>query len=193
MEMAIVTPDIAAVSKCRRHRGVLFLEASFGIASFLKLLMEAFNPTRTSPPPRCRSWQSPFWTKLNPKVTPPLRLQNGRLRAPPASRSHRDPPVSHAPCHPPHRHRQDLFAPKPKALNPSSSPGISKTLVTASTSSDDTTWLSSIPASLNYTLAHYVVDRPLSPALFVPKPRGTGTANEAIMTGPCCSQQSPEI
>lgn len=54
---------------------------------------------------------------------------------------------------------------------------ISKTLVLASTTRDDTTWLSEIPSSLNWTVANYRVDAPLSPALSVPSTNG----NEAMV------------
>ncbi|KAJ4402146.1 hypothetical protein N0V82_010805, partial [Gnomoniopsis sp. IMI 355080] len=61
--------------------------------------------------------------------------------------------------------------------SPSSPSDISKTLVVASTTRDDTTWLSDIPPSLNWTIAHYRVDAPLSPALSVPSTNG----NEAMV------------
>lgn len=60
----------------------------------------------------------------------------------------------------------------------SSSPShISKALVVASTTQDDTAWLADIPPSLNWTLYHYRVDAPLSPALSVPSTSG----NEAMV------------
>lgn len=62
--------------------------------------------------------------------------------------------------------------------SPQHQPGtISKTLVVASTTHEDTTWLSEIPASLNWTINHYRVDAPLSPALSVPSRNG----NEAMV------------
>lgn len=54
---------------------------------------------------------------------------------------------------------------------------ISKTLVIASTTNDDTAWLSQIPPLLNWTIAHYRVDSPLFPALSVPSAKG----NEAMV------------
>lgn len=57
------------------------------------------------------------------------------------------------------------------------SSSISKALVVASTTQDDTSWLSNIPPSLNWTLYHYRVDAPLSPALSVPSTSG----NEAMV------------
>lgn len=54
---------------------------------------------------------------------------------------------------------------------------ISKTLVVASTTKDDTTWLSEIPPSLNWTINNYRVDDPLTPALSVPSRKG----NEAMV------------
>ncbi|KAF3763443.1 hypothetical protein M406DRAFT_232130, partial [Cryphonectria parasitica EP155] len=50
-------------------------------------------------------------------------------------------------------------------------------LVVASTTKDDRAWLSEIPPSLNWTIAHYRVDKPLSPALSVPSAAG----NEAMV------------
>lgn len=65
-----------------------------------------------------------------------------------------------------------------KAIQPAASPsGISKTLVVASTTRDDTTWLSTIPPALNWTVAHYRVDAPISPELSVPSTNG----NEAMV------------
>lgn len=60
------------------------------------------------------------------------------------------------------------------SLQPST---ISKALVVASTTKEDTAWLSQIPSSLNWTLNHYRVDAPLSPRLSVPSNRG----NEAMV------------
>ncbi|KKY37746.1 hypothetical protein UCDDA912_g02260 [Diaporthe ampelina] len=54
---------------------------------------------------------------------------------------------------------------------------ISKVLVVASTTKEDTTWLSEIPPSLNWTINHYRVDAPLNPALSVPSRSG----NEAMV------------
>lgn len=54
---------------------------------------------------------------------------------------------------------------------------ISKALVVASTKKDDTAWLSEIPSSLNWTINHYRVDDPLTPALSVPSRNG----NEAMV------------
>lgn len=62
--------------------------------------------------------------------------------------------------------------------SPQHQPGaISKALVVASTTKEDTTWLSEIPSSLNWTINHYRVDAPLSPALSVPSRKG----NEAMV------------
>lgn len=82
---------------------------------------------------------------------------------------------------------KQLFTSKPlKHLSPpashmqqasTSSGDISKTLVLASTTHDDTAWVSQVPASLNWTIAHYRVDSPLSPALSVPSTNG----NEAMV------------
>lgn len=60
-------------------------------------------------------------------------------------------------------------------IRPSSA--ITKTLVIASTTNDDTAWLSQIPATLNWSLAHYRVDAPLSSFLSVPSLAG----NEAMV------------
>ncbi|KAL1870760.1 hypothetical protein Daus18300_005080 [Diaporthe australafricana] len=70
----------------------------------------------------------------------------------------------------------------PPPLNSPSSPqaqagAISKALVVASTTKDDTAWLSEIPPSLNWTINHYRVDAPLTPRLSVPLNRG----NEAMV------------
>lgn len=54
---------------------------------------------------------------------------------------------------------------------------ISKSLVIASTTQDDTAWLDQIPSSLNWTLYHYRIDDPLSSELSVPSPKG----NEAMV------------
>lgn len=54
---------------------------------------------------------------------------------------------------------------------------ISKALVVASTTQDDTSWLQRIPSSLNWTLYHYRVDAPIDPSLSVPSTRG----NEAMV------------
>jgi hypothetical protein len=54
---------------------------------------------------------------------------------------------------------------------------ISKALVVASTTKDDTNWLSEIPSSLNWTINHYRVDAPLNPILSVPSRKG----NEAMV------------
>lgn len=65
-----------------------------------------------------------------------------------------------------------------KAIQPAAAPSsISKTLVVASTTRDDTTWLSSIPPALNWAVAHYRVDDPISPELSVPSING----NEAMV------------
>lgn len=62
--------------------------------------------------------------------------------------------------------------------SPQAQPGsISKALVVASTTQDDTAWLSEIPSSLNWTINHYRVDAPLTPQLSVPSNRG----NEAMV------------
>lgn len=62
--------------------------------------------------------------------------------------------------------------------SPQHQPGtISKALVVASTTTEDTTWLSQIPPSLNWTINHYRVDAPLTPALSVPSRNG----NEAMV------------
>lgn len=75
-------------------------------------------------------------------------------------------------------------ASSPPPLTPSSQgsaqhqPGtISKALVVASTTHEDTSWLSEIPPSLNWTINHYRVDAPLTPALSVPSRNG----NEAMV------------
>lgn len=65
--------------------------------------------------------------------------------------------------------------PRTKPIQPSS--GITRTLVIASTTKDDTAWLSQIPATHNWSLAHYRVDAPLSPSLSVPSTAG----NEAVV------------
>lgn len=55
---------------------------------------------------------------------------------------------------------------------------ITKALVVASTTKDDTRWLSQIPPSLNWTLYHYRIDKPITPSyLKVPSPKG----NEAMV------------
>lgn len=55
---------------------------------------------------------------------------------------------------------------------------ITKALVVASTTKDDTSWLSHIPPSLNWTLYHYRVDKPITPSyLKVPSSKG----NEAMV------------
>lgn len=54
---------------------------------------------------------------------------------------------------------------------------ISKALVVASTTRDDTSWLSQIPPSLNWTIHHYRVDAPISTSLTVPSLKG----NEAMV------------
>lgn len=55
---------------------------------------------------------------------------------------------------------------------------ITKALVVASTTRDDTSWLSQIPPSLNWTLYHYCVDKPIAPDfLTVPSTKG----NEAMV------------
>lgn len=54
---------------------------------------------------------------------------------------------------------------------------ITKALVVASTTKEDTTWLSQIHPSLNWTINHYRVDAPLTPALSVPSRNG----NEAMV------------
>lgn len=60
----------------------------------------------------------------------------------------------------------------------SSSPfNVTKALVVASTTQDDTTWLREIPPSLNWTLYHYRVDAPVAPSLSVPSTSG----NEAMV------------
>lgn len=57
-------------------------------------------------------------------------------------------------------------------------PPITKALVVASTTGDDTSWLSQIPPSLNWTLYHYRVDSPIAPDLLaVPSIKG----NEAMV------------
>lgn len=60
---------------------------------------------------------------------------------------------------------------------PDDSHAITKALVIASTTKDDTTWLSQISPSLNWSLHHYRVDAPLSPQLTVPALKG----NEAMV------------
>lgn len=54
---------------------------------------------------------------------------------------------------------------------------ISKALVVASTTKDDTAWLSQIPPAQNWTIHHYRVDAPLSSELSVPSAKG----NEAVV------------
>lgn len=54
---------------------------------------------------------------------------------------------------------------------------ITKALVVASTTKDNTSWLSQIPSSMNWTLYHYRVDDPISPILSVPVLKG----NEAMV------------
>lgn len=67
---------------------------------------------------------------------------------------------------------------KSSQSSPRHQPGtISKALVVASTTKEDTSWLSQIPSSLNWTINHYRVDAPLNPALSVPTRKG----NEAMV------------
>lgn len=54
---------------------------------------------------------------------------------------------------------------------------ITKALIIASTTKDDTKWLSQIPPSLNWTIHHYRIDAPISASLTVPSPKG----NEAMV------------
>ncbi|CAN8105562.1 unnamed protein product [Discula destructiva] len=68
-----------------------------------------------------------------------------------------------------------------KSLPKNTPASISKTLVIASTTADDTSWLSFIPPSSNWNVAHYVVDAPLSPSLSIPLPADAPAAgNEAL-------------
>lgn len=80
-----------------------------------------------------------------------------------------------------HKSLKPLPSPSTPTLDPdlasSSGHSISKTLVVASTTHDDTAWLAQIPPALNWTVAHYRVDAPLSPALSVPSTNG----NEAMV------------
>lgn len=75
------------------------------------------------------------------------------------------------------RHPQSQTHPSQPQSAATADQVISKALVIASTTKDDTAWLSQISPSQNWTIHHYRVDAPLSPELSVPSTNG----NEAVV------------